>query len=312
MRLATLRNVEDGRHLLAFVGEEGAFLSALEIAQAAGADADPALFNPEKNAWLLPDALTLLAELDGARKQSEVAPLDLAEWRLAPPVPCPGKIVAVGRNYMDHVREGQEIWKKRGKTVAIPEFPSAFAKFPSSLTGPYDEIRLPLGLDDVDYEIELAVVIGEPALNVSEAEALDHVAGYTICNDVATRGIQRREMEAQIGITLAKNFPSFAPMGPWLTTADAVGDPQDLRVTLEVDGEVRQDASTSDMMFSVAKLISYWSPMGLETGDILITGTPSGVALAREEPERYYLRPGQTVTARIEKLGELRNPVARA
>lgn len=311
MRLATLRHAEGGQHQLAFVGEEESFVPVLDAVQAAGVDANQEVFAAEGVAWLRPEAMRLLADLDATRA-GDVPPLDPSVWRLAPPVLHPGKIIAVGRNYMDHVREGQEIWRKRGKTVAIPEFPSAFAKFSSSLTGPYDDICLPEGLDDVDYEIELAVVIGKPALNVEEADALDHVAGYAICNDVATRGIQRREMEAQIGITLAKNFPSFAPIGPWLTTADAVGDPQDLRVTLDVDGEVRQDASTSDMIFTVAKLISYWSPMGLETGDILITGTPSGVALAREEPELYYLRAGQTVTARIEKLGELRNPVVRA
>ena len=312
MRLATLRHAEDGRYLLAFAEDESRFYPVAAVAEALDAGIDPAALDPYRRDWLAPDLQALLAKLDGQRRELDPPAADLSGWRLAPPVPAPGKMIAVGRNYMDHVREGQEIWKKRGKTVAIPEFPSAFAKFPSSLTGPFDEIRLPAGLDDIDYEIELAVVIGRPALNVSEDAALDHVAGYAICNDVATRGIQRREMEAQIGITLAKNYPSFAPMGPWLTSADAVGDPQDLRVTLEVDGEVRQDASTSDMMFSVARLIAYWSPMGLDTGDILITGTPSGVALAREEPERYYLRAGQTVTARIEKLGELRNPVVRA
>ena len=210
---------------------------------------------------------------------------------------------------MDHVREGQEVWAKRGRTVEIPTFPTAFAKFPSSLTGPFDPLPVPDGVDDLDYEIELAVVIGTPALNVTAERALGHVAGYAICNDAGARGIQRREMEAQIGIVLAKNFPGFAPMGPWLTTADAVGDPQALRLTLEVDGEVRQDASTADMIFPVAELIAYWSRTGLEAGDILITGTPSGVALARDEPAKFYLRPGQTVTARIETLGELRNPV---
>ena len=150
---------------------------------------------------------------------------------------------------------------------------------------------------------------GAAALNVPAGRALGHVAGYAICNDAGARGIQRREMESQTGIVRAKNFPGFAPMGPWLTTVDAVGDPQSLRLTLEVDGDIRQDASTADMMFPVAELIARWSRTGLEAGDILITGTPSGVALAREEPAQYYLRPGQTVVARIEKLGELRNPV---
>lgn len=307
MRLATLRRIGDGRDALAFADDETTLYLVADVADALGAAPVPMLADPTGGDWLRPDGLARLAELDSHRAGAR--PADLSEWRLGPPVPRPGKIIAVGRNYMDHVREGQEIWAKRGKKVEIPKFPSAFAKFSSSLTGPRDEIRLPSGIDDVDYEIELAVIIGTPALDVTAERALEHVAGYAICNDVAARGIQRREMEAQIGITLAKNFPTFAPMGPWLTTADVVGDPQSLRLTLEVDGEVRQDASTADMMFPVAELISYWSRMGLEPGDILITGTPSGVALARDQPERFYLRAGQLVTARIEKLGELRNPV---
>ncbi len=307
MRLATLRRIGDGRDALAFADDETTLYLVADVADALGAALEPILADPTGGDWLRPDGLARLAELDSRRAGAR--PADLSEWRLRPPVPRPGKIIAVGRNYLDHVREGQEIWAKRGKKVEIPKFPSAFAKFPSSLTGPRAEIRLPSGIDDVDYEIELAVIIGTPALDVTAERALEHVAGYAICNDVAARGIQRREMEAQIGITLAKNFPTFAPMGPWLTTADVVGDPQSLRVTLEVDGEVRQDANTADMMFPVAELISYWSRMGLEPGDILITGTPSGVALARDQPERFYLRAGQLGTARIEKLGELRNPV---
>ncbi|WP_176245129.1 fumarylacetoacetate hydrolase family protein [Oceanibacterium hippocampi] len=295
--------------MLAFADDEASLYPVIEVAELIGQKIDPAIVDPFGSFWLQPEGLAELAALDARRAALDLRPVDRPAWHWMAPVPRPGKIIAVGRNYMDHVREGQEIWKKRGKVVEIPKFPSAFAKFPSSLSGPRDEIRIPAGLDDIDYEIELAVVIGTAALNVSADEALRHVAGYAVCNDVATRGIQRREMETQVGITLAKNYPSFAPMGPWLTTSDVVGDPQSLRLVLDVDGDVRQDASTSDMIFPVAELISYWSSMGLEPGDILITGTPSGVALAREEPEKYYLRPGQTVTARIEGLGELRNPV---
>ncbi len=309
MKLANLQSAAGSRSTLAFADGDGAFYPVADVAEALSASLDPALLDPRVHDWLTPKGLARLAKLDKQRPSTGVAPVDMTGWRIGPPVPRPGKIIAVGRNYMDHVREGQEIWAKRGKKVETPKFPTAFAKFPSSLTGPYDEIRIPSGIDDVDYEIELAVIVGVAALGVTAERALDYVAGYAICNDVAARGIQRREMEAQIGITLAKNFPTFAPMGPWLTTADEVGDPQSLRVTLEVDGEVRQDANTADMMFSIRELVSYWSRMGLEPGDILITGTPSGVALARDEPERYYLRSGQTVAARIEKLGELRNLV---
>ena len=309
MRIANLVHRDIGHRTLAFVDDAGGAFPVPASAEATGAALPAALTDPLGYRWLAPEGRARLAEVGARLDEAGAAPADPAVWRFGPPVPRPGKIIAAGRNYMDHVREGQEVWAKRGRTVEIPTFPTAFAKFPSSLTGPFDPLPVPDGVDDLDYEIELAVVIGTPALNVTAERALGHVAGYAICNDAGARGIQRREMEAQIGIVLAKNFPGFAPMGPWLTTADAVGDPQALRLTLEVDGEVRQDASTADMIFPVAELIAYWSRTGLEAGDILITGTPSGVALARDEPAKYYLRPGQTVTARIETLGELRNPV---
>ncbi len=309
MRLANLWQSVGERSQLAFVDDDGAMRLVKDVAATLSINLDDALTDPKMHDWLLPEGLDRLEELEAQLADVDIVPVDIAKWRQGPPVTKPGKIIAAGRNYMDHVREGQEIWAKRGKKIEIPTFPTAFSKFPSSLSGPYDDILIPAGIDDVDYEIELAVIIGLPALEVSIKHALDHVAGYAICNDVAARGIQRREMEAQIGITLAKNFPTFSPLGPWLTTAGVVSDPQNLKVTLEVDGNTRQEANTKDMIFSVAELISYWSRTGLETGDILITGTPSGVALARENPDLYYLRPGQLVTSRIEKLGELRNLV---
>jgi len=309
MRLANLWQPGGERNQLAFVEDEGAMRLVKDVAATLAVNLDDALSDPSTPDWLMPEGLARLEDLEAQLPRAGAVPVDITTWRQGPPVTKPGKIIAAGRNYMDHVREGQEIWAKRGKKIEIPTFPTAFTKFSSSLSGPYDDILIPDGIDDVDYEIELAVIIGLPALDVSIKQALDHVAGYAICNDVAARGIQRREMEAQIGITLAKNFPTFSPMGPWLTTTGAISDPQDLQVTLEVDGEIRQDANTVDMIFPVAELVSYWSRTGLETGDILITGTPSGVALARDEPERYYLRSGQLVTARIDKLGELRNLV---
>jgi 2-keto-4-pentenoate hydratase/2-oxohepta-3-ene-1,7-dioic acid hydratase in catechol pathway len=307
MRLAGLHHSGSGERVLAIATDEATFHALPVVAEAAGLALDPEIMDPLGLAWLTPQGLERLARLNRLLDAGALEPLDLNHWRLTEPVAKPGKIIAVGRNYLDHVREGQEIWAKRGRKVEIPEFPSAFAKFATSLCGPYDDITIPAGRSDIDYEIELAVIIGTAALDVAEDQALGHVAGYSICNDFAARDIQRREMEAQIGITLSKNFPSFAPMGPWFTSADSIGDPQTLRLTLEVDGEVRQDANTSDMIFSVAQLVSYWSRVGLETGDILITGTPSGVALARDNPQAYFLRRGQLVVARIEKLGELRN-----
>jgi 2-keto-4-pentenoate hydratase/2-oxohepta-3-ene-1,7-dioic acid hydratase in catechol pathway len=314
MKIATLRN-SGGELALAFATSGDRLVLVRDIlakgglGRAAPIDAAVAswLLAPAAPDWVRPEGLKALATIDALAQRVECPAADLAVWQFAPPIVRPGKIIAVGRNYMDHVREGQEIWAKRGRTVTIPEFPSAFAKYPSSLIGHLTPIALPDGHQDVDYEIELAVVIGRNALNVSEVQALDHVAGYTVCNDIGARGIQRKEMEAQIGISLAKNFPGFAPMGPFLVTADEIPDPQSLEIRLDVDGEARQHANTSDMIFPVARLISYWSQTGLEVGDILITGTPSGIALGRPEPEKFYLRAGQTVTASIEKVGALVN-----
>ncbi len=228
---------------------------------------------------------------------------------IGPPLPQPGKFIAIGRNYMNHVKEGQELWAARGRKVELPTFPAAFAKFSSSLVGPHADIVLPTGVRAVDYEIELAFVIGRRAFRVTEEEALSHVAGYTICNDIGARELQRLEMESQIGITLSKNFPTFAPTGPWIVTADEIADPQNLTLELTVNGQQRQKASTADMIFSVARIIAYWSQIGLEPGDMITTGTPSGVALARPDPENYYLKEGDIVQAEISGIGALRNPV---
>ncbi len=264
---------------------------------------------PAEPWWLGEAGLDLLRRIAAAAERSGVATPALADVVLGPPLTRPHKFIAAGRNYMDHLREGQKIWAARGKTVEKARHPTAFAKYASAIVPSGAPIVRPAGIEDVDYEVELAVVIGRPALRVPLERALDYVAGYTICNDVAARGIQRFEMEHQIGITMAKNFPSFAPLGPWLVTADEIPDPQRLRVQLLVNGESRQDANTSDMIFPVAELVSYWSALGLETGDVIITGTPAGVALARPNPEAFYLRPGDVVEAVIERIGTLRNPV---
>jgi 2-keto-4-pentenoate hydratase/2-oxohepta-3-ene-1,7-dioic acid hydratase in catechol pathway len=307
MKIALLEPVSGGRPLFGCVAEDGRLVALDAVAAKAGVALDPAFQAPLENDWMRCEGLRNLA---GLRIDRDLPALDMRQWRFLPPVLRPGKIIATGRNYMDHVREGQELWAKRGKTVAIPTFPTAFAKYPSSLAAHEAPVVIPPGFDDVDYEIELAVVIGKEARDIDELSALDCVAGYTICNDIGARGIQRKEMEQQIGIVLAKNFPTFAPMGPWLVTADEIPDPQNLDLRLTVDGDVRQHASTSDMIFPVRHLISYFSRMGLYPGDIIITGTPSGVALARENPAAYYLRPGQVVAVEIERIGTLRNTMA--
>jgi len=263
--------------------------------------------------WITPQGQALAAQIAKAVEANQlgVAPIRLADVRHGPPVPNPGKFIAIGRNYMNHVREGQRLWAARGKVVEVPTFPAAFAKFASAITAHGTPIVVPEDVVDVDYELELAFVIGRPAYRVPVDQALEYVAGYTICNDVGARQIQRKEMESQIGLTLSKNFPTFAPLGPWLVTADEMGDPQTLEIDLTVNGEERQRSNTADMIFPVAQIVSYYSQLGLAPGDMFTTGTPAGVAVAMPEPSRYYLKPGDVVRATIERIGTLENIVKR-
>lgn len=215
-----------------------------------------------------------------------------ADERLGPPVARPSKIVCVGKNYMEHAREmGGE----------LPTEPSLFMKASSAWSGPHDEVVMPPGSTKLDYEVELAVVIGQTVSRVSDAEALHHVAGYATFCDYSERTHQL-EMAGQW--TKGKSADSFAPMGPWLTTRDEVEDPRKLRLWCKVNGETRQTSWTRDMMFPVHRLISYISRfMTLLPGDVIATGTPSGVAMGMKPPR--YLRPGDLVECSVEGLGTL-------
>lgn len=272
----------------------------------------PALESCADGAWLADDSVACVRRILAAEASDPAPGRDRYaqdDVRLGPPVLRPGKFIATGRNYGAHLKESQAIWAARGREVVGATFPTAFVKFASAIVANGEAIRIPPGVTGVDYEIELAVVIGKPAYNIDAAHALDCVAGYTICNDIGARHLQKQEMEHQIGLTLSKNFRTFAPLGPWLVTRDEVPDPQALELTLTVNGEVRQHASTADMIFDVRTLVAYWSRLGLAPGDVISTGTPSGVALARPDPDRYYLKPGDVVEATIERIGTLRSPV---
>ncbi len=209
---------------------------------------------------------------------------------------APGKIVAIGLNYLDHIRESG---------LEPPGQPLVFAKFPSSVIGPGQEIRLPLGLTErVDWEVELAVVIGTRARNVDAADALGHVFGYTVANDVSARDLQFGDGQWVRG----KSLDTFCPVGPVVVTADEIPDPQALRLTCRVNGELMQDASTELMVFGVAELISHCSrSFTLEPGDLLLTGTPWGCGEFMEP--RRSLAPGDVVECEIGGIGTLRNPV---
>ena len=309
MRIANLKSIVNNRQALAFVNDIGKLYLISNYIDLNNNNFDHSILDPLSLKWLKPKNQAFLHNLYKNIDQLNSKTLDMSKWKLLSPIESPGKIIAVGRNYIDHVNEGKKIWKKRGYEVKIPEFPSAFAKYSSSIVGPNENIILPQNISSLDYEIELAVIIGTDALNIKENEALNYVAGYMICNDLSAREIQTKEMETQIGITLAKNFPTFCPLGPWFTSSKIIKNPQNLSLLLEVDGKVRQKANTKDMIFSVPKLISYWSQIGLKSGDIIITGTPSGVAIARDIPQNYYLKVNQIVTAKIEKLGFLKNKV---
>jgi 2-keto-4-pentenoate hydratase/2-oxohepta-3-ene-1,7-dioic acid hydratase in catechol pathway len=215
---------------------------------------------------------------------------------LSAPVPHPRKIVAVARNYPAHARE-------RGDSAPPPE-PVLFLKAPSAVIGPDDEILLPAASSRVDWEGELAVVIGTPARAVSAQEALACVAGYTVANDVSARDFQGERGQHFIG----KSCDSFAPLGPALITADEIPDPQDLGIRTLVSGELMQAARTKEMIFPIAEIIAFVSKlMTLEPGDVLLTGTPAGVGASRTPPR--WLRDGDVVEVEIERVGRLRNYV---
>jgi 5-carboxymethyl-2-hydroxymuconate isomerase len=218
----------------------------------------------------------------------------LAEAELLPPVPRPGKVVAIGRNYREHVAEEQ---------ADPPPAPLVFAKFPSAVIGDGAEIRWdPALTTQVDWEAELAVVIGTTARRVSVANALDHVLGYTCLNDVSAREIQFGDGQWVRG----KSLDTFCPMGPALVTADEIGDPQRLAISCTVDGEVVQSSSTAMMFFGVAEIISHCSQaFSLEPGDVIATGTPGGVGVFRDPPR--FLGDGSVVTVEIEGIGRLTN-----
>jgi 2-keto-4-pentenoate hydratase/2-oxohepta-3-ene-1,7-dioic acid hydratase in catechol pathway len=216
----------------------------------------------------------------------------LSDVTFLAPIARPPKIVALGRNYADHARE-------LGNEVA-PD-PPIFFKPPSSVVGPGEAIVLPPESREVHYEAELAVVIARRGVRVPARHALEIVGGYTALNDVTARDLQREDVERRRPFDRAKSFDTFCPLGPVVATPRAVPDPDRLRVTLRLNGEVRQDASTSEMILSVARVVEYVSRyMSLEPGDVIATGTPAGVG---------PLRPGDVVEVEVEGVGVLRNPV---
>jgi 2-keto-4-pentenoate hydratase/2-oxohepta-3-ene-1,7-dioic acid hydratase in catechol pathway len=223
--------------------------------------------------------------------------LSLDALELGPPVPDPDKIICLGVNYREHAAEAQQ---------ELPAVPMFFAKFRNSLIGPTSPILLPRASTQVDYEGELAVIIGQRCKEVAEQDALQYVAGYTIMNDVSARDVQMQTSQWTAG----KALDTFAPMGPGIVLASSIPNPQTLMLTTRVNEQMVQHDTTANMVFSVASVIAFLSSlMTLEPGDIIATGTPSGVGFKRTPP--LFLHDGDVVEVEIERIGRIRNPVIR-
>jgi 2-keto-4-pentenoate hydratase/2-oxohepta-3-ene-1,7-dioic acid hydratase in catechol pathway len=231
-----------------------------------------------------------------AAKAPAAAKLPLASVKAALPIARPPKFICVGLNYALHAKEGGH---------PIPTYPSFFLRVPTSLTAPGAPVLRPKSSIQLDYECELTIVIGKGGRHIPEAKALDHVFGYTLFNDVSVRDFQRKTTQWMPG----KNFDSTGPLGPWVVTADELPPgASGLRITTRVNGETMQDSNTSDMIFSTANIIATLSEfMTLEPGDVIATGTPSGVAHARKPPA--WMKAGDTVEVEVEGIGVLSNPI---
>lgn len=248
---------------------------------------------------LLPDTIAKLKALDPA-KLPRVAGTPQKDLRLGACVGGIGKFICIGLNYADHAAE---------TGAAIPKEPIIFNKWTSAVVGPDDTVEIPRGSQKCDWEVELGVVIGKPAKYVTEAEALGHVAGYCVVNDVS-----EREFQIERGGTWdkGKGCDTFGPTGPWLVTPDELGDVGNLKMWLDVDGQRRQNGSTATMIFNVAQIVSYCSQfMSLQPGDVISTGTPPGVGMGMK-PTPVYLKGGEVMHLGIEGLGTQTQKVVRA
>jgi 2-keto-4-pentenoate hydratase/2-oxohepta-3-ene-1,7-dioic acid hydratase in catechol pathway len=240
---------------------------------------------------LLPEAIERLKAIDVAKLPRVNEPV-----RLGPCVGKVGKFICIGLNYSDHAAESG---------MAVPREPIMFMKATSAIMGPNDDVVIPRGSEKTDWEVELGVVIGKPAKYATQDEAMSHVAGYCVINDLSERAFQ---LEGTGQWVKGKSADTFGPIGPWMVTKDEVADPQNLGMWLEIDGKRQQDGSTRTMIFGVAHLVSYISKfMSLQTGDIISTGTPPGVGAGKKPP--VFLRPGNSIRLSVEGLGEQRQKV---
>ncbi|MCS6769270.1 MAG: fumarylacetoacetate hydrolase family protein [Candidatus Caldarchaeum sp.] len=256
-----------------------------------------------RRAWDAAERVLFKARSFINKEYGEGLAFKLSEVRLYAPVPRPGKIIHTAGNFREHAKEAEKAkWE-----FPIPQWIS-FLKSPSAVVGPYDDVIKPKFVNELDYELEMAVVIGRRGKYVSKERAFDYVAGFMVFNDLTARDIQRQEMKNGL-LNFGKNLDTFAPMGPYLVTKDEVNDPHNLKMELRVNGEVRQSGNTNRLSVSLQEIIEHYSWVMLEPGDIITTGTISGVAAFRENPERYYLKPGDLMESEIEHLGTMRNRI---
>jgi 2-keto-4-pentenoate hydratase/2-oxohepta-3-ene-1,7-dioic acid hydratase in catechol pathway len=230
--------------------------------------------------------------------------LSLDQVKFLAPIPRPTRnIMCLGKNYAAHAVES---FQARGEKVELPEFPVIFTKATTAVNGPFSEIPFDADVStEIDFEAELAVIIGRDGRNIRREEAMAYVYGYTVMNDVTARDLQRQHKQFFKG----KSLDGFAPLGPWIVTADEINDPQNLQITCSVNGVKKQDGNTNQMIFDIAETVVQLSKgMTLLAGDIIATGTPSGVGFARTPPE--FLKPGDEVVCSVEKVGTIRNRIA--
>ena len=291
MKLVTIE--EQGRQKLGVQTEQGIIDIAATAEKNAKYDIQTDVMSViSSNKEELSNLQDFISSVQAEEKAVFVDP-DKMTW--GPCVTKPHKIICVGLNYRRHADE---------TNAPYPEVPILFNKFDNTLTGHKSVIPVPKVTNMLDYEVELGIVMGKKAKNVKEEEALDYVFGYCAVNDLSARDLQMRTHQWLLG----KSCDKFSPIGPYLVTSDEVGNPNDLALKTYVNGELRQDSNTSDMIFSSAEIISYISRhMTLEPGDIILTGTPEGVVLGYPEEKQVYIKPGDKVTVEIEKLGSLTN-----
>ncbi len=273
----------------------------VDIPAALGADADTATM-----LGIIRAGDTMLARLRQLEKAPPAATLALGDVKLHAPIPRPAKnVFCVGWNYLEHFEEGA---KKLQDNRELPRWPVFFSKAPTAVTGPYDTIPFDAKIStSMDWEVELGMILGKTGKDIAEGDAMRHVFGYTVINDVSWRDLQRRHGGQW---HKGKSLDGTCPMGPWIVTADSI-DPTNLRVTCRVNGVTKQDSNTKFLYFKLPRLIVDLS-MGqtLEAGDVISTGTPEGVGFARTPPE--FMKPGDLLETEIEGIGTLRNPIGNA